>query len=143
MSRLLKKLPEDVRELIREYSSDKTLHRKHEADLISALAFYTNDPPSYFDQLFGRGLYTAATTPPTVYFKSVDFANMRTRVRTLRFRHNQFDERNFPQHFDIGVVWDNLHQQDAIEAMNREDRWLFPDGMPESDQIHGYGWLNH
>ena len=139
MSRLLKKLPEDVRELIREYASDKTLHRKHEADLISALTFRTDK------QLFSPYLYTCVTTPPTVYFNamSADFMDVRTRRRTLHFRHEQFDERNFPQHFDIGVVWDELRQQDAIEAMNREDRWLFPDGMPESDQIHGYGWLNH
>ena len=132
MSRLLKALPDDVRKLIREYASDKVLHRKHEADLISALTFRTGEA------LLDNYLYTGVTTAGPTYF-----INQNGSSYHLRFTHDQFDERNFPQHFDIGLVWDNLRQQDEIEAMGREDARLYPEGMPESDKPHGWGWLSY
>ena len=133
MSRLLKALPDDVRKLIREYASDKALHRKHEADLISTLIFLTSKslPDNYLCTL-------VSSTVPCTYFIIENWLSYH-----LRFVHNQFDERNFPQHFDISLVWDNLRQQDEIEAMAREDTRLYPEGMPESDKPHGWGWLSY
>ena len=132
MSRLLKPLPGDVRQLIRQYASDKTLHRKHEADLIGALTFRTSE------SLLDNYLYTGVSATSPTYFINENWLS-----HNLRFLHNQFDERNFPQHFDISLVWDNLRQQDEIEPMGREDARLYPEGMPESDKPHGWGWLSY
>ena len=61
----------------------------------------------------------------------------------LTFYHDQFDERNFPQHFSIDFVWDKLLLNDEIQSMASEDLRLYPNGVPKSDQIHGHGWLTH
>ena len=126
----LKALPDDVRELICEYASDKVLNRKHEADLISALTFRTHEC------LLDDYMYTAVLATSPTYFINGAASHY------LYFRHQQFDERNFPQHFDINLVWENLRQQDESEAMGREDTRLYPAGMPESDRPEGWGWLD-
>ena len=130
-----KQLSDDNLALIKEYASDKIgVHPT--AALIKTLDFQ-------FVDTIGNVSYTNVGATGMDYF----IVNSRFWRRSifpdsLQFYHETFDERNFPQHFDIDLVRDNLRQQDEIEAMGREDARLYPEGMPESDKTHGWGWLN-
>ena len=131
MSRLLATLPDDVRGHIRGYASDKTLHRQREANLISSLNFWISRPDEfYWFSKYQNTIVVAAA--PDYFIKRDPLTSRPSDPEFMRFIHNQFDERNFPQHFDISLTWDNLRQQDEIEAMGNEDTRLFPEGLPAS-----------
>ena len=62
---------------------------------------------------------------------------LRPPTHHLDFEHAQFDERYFPQHFDISLFHPNTREQDETEAMGAEDSRLYPDGMPAADTPRG------
>ena len=133
MARLFKHLSYDNQALIREYASDRVgIHPT--ASLIKTLEFDVNlqDAPRRYACTHVYAAETDHFIPKNP--RSTDY-------RRLTFYHNQFDERNFPQHFDIDLVWDNLLQNDEIESMGNEDTRTYPNGMPVVDTPHGWGWL--
>ena len=130
-----KQLSDDNLALIREYASDKIgIHPT--AALIKTLDFRV------FEGIPGLVDCTEISTTDMDYFISKDGGPRRRGHRLLTFFHNQYDERNFPQHFDIDLVWDILLKNHEIESMGNEDTRSFPNGMPASDTSHGWGWLN-
>ena len=133
-------IPETVCKFIQEYKSDKVgIHPT--APLIKSLIFrQTGVNGIHFPD--GHASTAVGAVAPTYFIKRHDMWGIQSPM-WLRFCHSQYDERNFPQHFDISLVWDNLQQQDEIEAMGAEDNRLYPQGMPTSDTPHGWGWLNH
>ena len=125
MARLFKHLSNDNQLLIREYASDQIgVHPS--AALIKTLVFQVDEHAS-------TQVYAAEMD----YFITKDLR--RIGHRRLTFPHNQYDERNFPQHFDIDLAWDNLLQNDEIESMGNEDTRSYPNGLPVSDTTHGWG----
>ena len=135
MARLFKHLSDDNQLLIREYASDKIgVHPS--AALTKTLEFDVNlqDAPR-------RYACTHVYAAEMDYFITKDLRSIGH--RRLTFCHNQYDERNFPQHFDIDLVWDKLLQNDEIESMGNEDTRTYPNGMPVSDTPHGWGWLQN
>ena len=123
MACLRKVLPLEVQELVQAYASDKVgVHPT--ATLIKSLRFRPNFPDPECLENFPSCSMLASTlvqcplgagrfTHPNLRFYNTD--------RYLRFIHREFDERNFPQRFDISLRWDNMRQQDEIEAMGAED----------------------
>ena len=118
---LSKKLSDEIQSIIKEFASDKVgVHPT--AALIKTLRFDVEDNCTFV-------IHVRET-------KSLQI------TRTLTFFHELFDERiHSLEHFDINLDWNNLRQQDEIEAMGNEDSRLYPQGMPESDLQHGWGWL--
>ena len=110
----LKILPPDVKDLVKAYASDKVgVHPA--AALIKTLKF---------SQSFGneRLPSTVVQCPRRVgHFMNANrrFFNSSTSYR--RYIHTDFDERHFLHHFDISLRWDNMREQDEIEAMGAED----------------------
>ena len=136
MARLFKHLSDDNQLLIREYASDKIgVHPS--AALIKTLDFQVirEDAP-------WRDACTEVYAADMDYFITKDLRS-RELAHRLKFYHNQYDERNFPQHFDIDLVWDKLLQNDEIESMGNEDIRSYPNGLPVSDTPHGWGWLQN
>ena len=145
MARLFKHLSNDNQLSIREYASDKIgVHPS--AALIKTLDFQVN-----IEDASWKNPCTEVYAADMDYFITKDcarpgwFTDSRSRElsRSLKFDHNQYDERNFPQHFDIGLVWDKLLQNDEIESMGNEDTRSYPNGLPVSDTPHGWGWLQN
>ena len=117
---LSKELSDEIQNIIGEFASDKVgVHPT--AALIKTLRFDVEDNCTF-----------------VIHVIEANHIQI-TRIRT--FFHEQFDERNFPQHFDINLVWDNLREQDETEAMGNEDIRQYPHGLPESAVQHGWGWL--
>ena len=111
---LSKKLSDEIQNIIKEFASDKVgVHPT--AALIKTLRFDVEDNCTF-----------------VIHVRETKNLQI---TRTLTFFHEQFDERNFPQHFDICLTWDNLRQQDETEAMGNEDSRLYPQGMPDSSMV--------
>ena len=135
MARLFKHLSNDNQLLIREYASDKIgVHPS--AALIKTLDFQVS-----IEDASWKKPCTEVYAADMDYFITKDLRTIGH--RRLTFPHNQYDERNFPQHFDIGLVWDKLLQNDEIESMGNEDTRSYPNGLPVSDTPHGWGWLQN
>jgi len=102
-------LPDDIQRLINEYKSDRVgVHPT--ARLIQNLTFYQSQPHE-----FCRDGYESTVVETTGYFKKTSGIWADRYSNILRFCHMQFDERNFPQHFDISLRWENMLEQDKIE----------------------------
>ena len=133
-----KKLSHENLELIKEFTSDKV-----QAHLAAALIKSLSFRQARFQQV--NGMYTFVYAQNDDYFiakSELQLENWAVQhLESLNFHHAQFDERNFPQHFDIQRTWDNMRQQDETEAMGNEDTRSYPSGMPPSDTQHGWGWL--
>ena len=114
--------------MIRDYASDRVgPYWESTAPLINSLQFSQQervDHPLCFYPVRTR----VECDWHLAYFMAKSFGNNYgwSPSDMLEFHHEQFDERNFPQHFDISLFWPNSREQDEIEAMGAED------GMPAS-----------
>ena len=114
----LKILPPDVKDLVKAYASDKVgVHPA--AALIKTLKFSQSSQCMTWPD----GLHSTVVQCPrrVGHFMNANrrFFNSSTSYR--RYIHTDFDERHFPHHFDISLRWDNMREQDEIEAMGAED----------------------
>ena len=127
MARFLQNIPETVSQLINEYASDK-VGTHPSASLIKRLYFRLSRPGEF--RRDGYQSTVVETRVPEYFIKPPTMAGWLRQPDLIRFIHGQFDERNFPQHFDVRLTWENLRKQDEIEAMGKEDLRLYPEGMP-------------
>ena len=134
MTRLLKNIPETVRPHIREYTSDK-VGTHPTAPLIKSLIFRQSQPHQFFSDGYDS---TIVVANDPAYFIQRWQAFYTHHSDYIRFCHNQFDERNFPQHFDISLNWDNLREQDEIEAMVAGDVQIYREGLPSEVPYNTY-----
>ncbi len=137
-------LPPGICRAIREYASDRVTCRAHESALISALIFRPREADEFRGRPYTFGIpSTVVDAPLGSYFVTSPLYMWRPRRRShqIRFKHDQFNEHNFPQHFGIDKVWPTLRDQDETEAMGAEDTRLYPGGLPASARPHGWGWL--
>jgi len=112
-------LPPDVKELVKAYASDKVgVHPA--AALIKTLKFMQS---SQYGLLWPDGLHSTVVQCPRRIGRFMNahrrFFSQSTSYR--RYIHTDFDERHFPQHFDISLRWENMREQDEIEAMGVQD----------------------
>ena len=109
-------LPPEVKELVKAYASDKVgIHPT--ATLVHQLIVRQSKPHEfYYDDLPS----TVVHCPSHAYFMNIHPPSHST-WRYRRYMHTDFDERHHPQHFDISLRWDNMREQDEIEAMGAED----------------------
>ena len=117
--------------MVRDYASDR-VGTHMSADMIKGLIFDRDVTDLFFHprvrvRCDGRMEYF--TVPERGYPVN---RVLRPPTHYLDFEHAQFDERNFPQHFDISLFWPNSREQDETEAMGAEDSLIYPDGMPSS-----------
>ena len=105
-------LPDDIKMLINEYSSDRVgVHPT--ARLIKNLTFRHSLPHE-----FHNDGYESTVVETHVYFIKRPNIWVPLQPNILRFCHNQFDERNFPEYFDISLrCWENMLEQDEIERL--------------------------
>ena len=114
-----KALPPETRDAIRAYASDRVTCRSHEAALISGLTFR----PSETHEFYGDQLPSTVVEAHGAVFLQRRFASstIGAHLRQIRLLHGQYDERNFPQHFGLALIWPNLREQDETEEMGAED----------------------
>ena len=118
----LKILPPDVKDLVKAYASDKVGVRPAAA-LIKTLKF--SQSSQYM--LYPDGLHSTVVQCPQIAgrfmksHRSFFFPRVYHNTSYRRYIHTDLDERNFPQHFDISLRWDNMREQDEVEAMGAED----------------------
>ena len=142
MSRLLKPLPEDVRQMIRAFASDRVgPYWESTAPLINGLQFSQQERVDYPRYYPIRTRVECDVRKE--YFMKKDWLSANdewTPSHMLEFSHEQFDERNFPWQFHPRLKWKNSREQDEIEAMGAEDTRLYPDGMPASVPPPWWWW---
>ena len=103
-------LPDDIKMLINEYCSDRVgVHPT--ARLIKNLTFRHSLPHEFHND----GYESTVVETPDYFIKRPSIWAPRE-PNILRFLHYQYDERNFPQHFDISLRWNNMVQQDIVPA---------------------------
>ena len=121
----LKILPPEAMDLVKAYASDKVgVHPA--AALIKTLKFMQS---SQYGLLWPDGLHSTVVQCPQLagrfmkYPRSHGWTHPRVYRGTSyrRYIHTDFDERHFPQHFDISLRWENMREQDEIEAMGVQD----------------------
>ena len=116
--------------MVRDYASDR-VGTHMSADMIKGLIFDRDVTDLFFHprvrvRCDGRMEYFIRPERP--YPESRDWYPS----YFIDFEYAQYDERNFPQHFDISLFWPNSRQQDEMEAMGAEDSRIYPVGMPSS-----------
>ena len=116
-------LPPDVKELVKAYASDKVgVHPA--AALIKTLKFMQS---SQYGLLWPDGLHSTVVQCPqhvgrfVKSHRSLFGPRVYRSTSYRRYIHTDFDERHFPQHFDISLRWENMREQDEIEAMGVQD----------------------
>ena len=124
--------------MVRDYASDR-VGTHMSADMIKGLIF-TQYLASSTDE---HGMFynprTRVECERMEYFTVSEHGYPVNRVlrpptHYLDFEHAQFDERNFPQHFDISLFYPNSREQDEMEAMGAED------GIPASVPPPWWWW---
>ena len=118
--------------MVRDYASDR-VGTHMSADMIKGLIFDRDVTDLFFHprvrvRCDGRMEYFIRPERP--YPESRDWYPS----HYIDFEYAQFDERNFPQHFDISLFWPNSRQQDEMEAMGAED------GIPASVPPPWWWW---
>ena len=121
--------------MVRAYASDR-VGTHMSADMIKGLIFDRDVTDLFFHprvrvRCDGRMEYFIRPERP--YPESRDWYPS----YFIDFEYAQYDERNFPQHFDISLFHPNTREQDETEAMGAEDSRLYPDGMPAADTPRG------
>ena len=107
----MENLPDDIKMLIKEYSSDRIgVHPT--AGLIKNLTFRHSLPHEFHND----GYESTVVETHNYFIKKPGMWIVRD-PNILRFCHNQFDERNFPEYFDISLRWENMLEQDEIERL--------------------------
>ena len=128
-------IPQTVCKCIHEYTSDKVgIHPT--ATLIKSLVFrQTGVNGIHWPD--GHASTAVGANAPTYFINAPNMWGFPNHI-WLRFCHDQYDERNFPQHFDISLKWDSICVQDEIEALVADEVQIYREGLPPEEPYRTY-----